>query len=169
MQNKLTRAIANLSQDSQVFNKIAEKHDNYSFEAIQKQYKIIESEFQEMSEGVFNNDVEEVLDSCADVIVTVVGLMQQLEAAGIDVSEACSRIADNNLSKYVKDKREVDLSVNFYKQKGVDVKVSYNPEYNVYMLTDSQGKIRKPSSFKDVYIQDLIPNDLLLKGFPSVQ
>ena len=167
--NKLSLSIANLAQDSQVFNEIAEKHEDYSIEAIRKQFKIIESEFQELSNGVCYNDTEEILDGAVDVIVTVVGLMQQLEAAGIDVSEACNRIAENNLSKYVKDKREADVSVDFYKQKGIDVKVNYNLQYDVYMLTDTAGKIRKPSSFKDVYIQDLIPVELLLKGFPVVQ
>ena len=95
--------------------------------------------------------------------------MQQLESAGIDVVTACERIADNNLSKYVKYLQEANASVQYYKEKGIDVKVSYNPKYGAYMLKDSADKIRKPITFKDVYIQDLIPSELLLKGFPTVQ
>ena len=44
--NKLSLAIAKLAEDSQVFNEIAGKHENYNIEAIRKQFKIIESEFQ---------------------------------------------------------------------------------------------------------------------------
>lgn len=167
--NKLSVAIGNLAQSSQVFNEIAGKDQNFSIEAIRQQFKIIESEFQELSNGVFYNDSEEVLDGCIDVIVTVVGLMQQLQAAGVDVSEACKRIAENNMTKYVKEAEKAQTSVEFYKRKGVDVKVSYNQTYQVYMLKDTNNKLRKPSSFIDVEIKDLIPSEILLKGFPSEQ
>ena len=64
-----------------------------TLEDLKNQFKLIQEEVRELEEGLESNDTVEILDGTLDVLVVTVGLLQQLEDAGLYVD------AGRNLAK----------------------------------------------------------------------
>lgn len=152
------------------FNELAGKDQDYTYGAIASQVALIKEEAKELQEALDNNDPVELLDAVCDLYVVLNGLTQKLLNAGFDVAEAMQAVDDNNFSKFPATTTEVQQSKKWYKEtKGVDVIIERNQKYGVYVLKDSNGKVRKPSSFKDVELTDFVPDQIRMFGFPLVQ
>jgi predicted HAD superfamily Cof-like phosphohydrolase len=171
--NKITNySIFTAYREVEKFNKIAGNLENVTAESISNQFSYI---FEELVEGIdgyeaatnavednyadsldveeaheiIKDSVVEILDSACDLFVTVTGLMQKLEAAGFDVATALKRVNENNMSKYIPANKAIHYDPSFTK--------TLNEEYNVYVLRDSNMKIRKPSGFVSVDLSDCVP------------
>lgn len=82
------------------FNEIAGNNLDTSLASFEAQQKCLVEEVNEISSGLQNKDVEEVLDGVVDTLYVAIGMLHKLKEMGIDVEEAMCRIGENNLSKY---------------------------------------------------------------------
>jgi hypothetical protein len=74
-----------------------------------------------------------------------------MQTLGYDITECANIVGENNLSKYPKTHEEALKSLQDLASKGVNAYVSYNPEYNAYVIRDvKEGKVRKPSGYQKV-------------------
>lgn len=143
------------------FNEIAGNNTKLSIEDFQSQQRCLIEEVNEISEGLANKDVEEVLDGVIDTLYVVIGMLHKLEEMGINTSEAMKRIAENNLSKFPTYSKELsDKTFEQYNLKGINIRSEIKyvglPRNEVLVFTDKNSKIRKPYGFKSVTLKDLV-------------
>ena len=123
--------------------------------ARKQQLSYIQSEVQELADALDDTDLVEELDACMDILVTVFGYIQKLEALGARVGVAMVKTADNNLSKFPTTLEEVQQTQEFYKTvKNKETVFSYNSDYKRYVVRDMNGKYLKPSSFVENDLSD---------------
>lgn len=123
-------------------------------ERLLNQIKIIQSELDELKAGVETDDPLETLDGVADVVVTAFGALQMVEEVS-KAREGLLEVCANNLTKFIQvsdpnAQAIINTSVEYYKEDGVEITVELNRNFNVYVLKDQNGKIRKPSNYKSV-------------------
>lgn len=154
--------ISDLVCDTNEFNSIAGNDTKLTKQDYESQYKVLLEEVYEIKEALDTDNVVELVDGVIDVLVVISGFVQKLENQGINMSKAMELIAENNLSKYTMNAYVADMSVADYKSKGIEVVSEFNKEYCVYVLRDTNGKVRKPINFKSVDISDCIPEGVKL-------
>lgn len=166
--NNLIIAIKNLTADSILFNNIAGTTEVYTKESIEQQLKIILSEVEELVTAFKSETPVSVAAEAVDVVVTVLGLLQKLNNAGIDVPEITDRIGQKNLDKFpdVSQVTLVNDTIKDYADKGITVAPSIN--LGKYVIRDSNGKVRKALGFTPVVLDDCTTDELRF-GFPSLQ
>ena len=148
--NKITNySIFTAYREVEKFNKIAGNLDSVTPESVSNQLSYVFEELTETIDALENGDAVELLDGYCDLLVTVHGLGQKLQAAGFDTQEAEKRVNANNMSKYIPTNETIHYDPSFTK--------TLNEEYNVYVLRDSNMKVRKPSNFQSVDLSDLVP------------
>lgn len=128
------------------FNEVCGNLDNITTDKLALQLDLIQEEYLETVEAFDNNNDVEFLDGTIDMFVVIVGQLLKLEAAGFDVAEAMKRVDDNNLSKFPSLVEDFSYSNEFT--------CTVNEKYNVAVIKDSNGKVRKPLEFKPVDISD---------------
>lgn len=146
-------------KDCYKFNCIAGKDKPSGLEALKQQSELILEEAKETLQAAEENRLEGVLDGCMDVLVTAFGLKQQLEAMGVDTSKAMRLVAQNNLSKFTKSPATAEMTVQYYKNQGIDTSiaaVTYNGE-TYFIIKDKNQKVRKPVTFESVNLSDCLP------------
>lgn len=146
-----------------LFNDIGGNLSNVNREKLIAQAKVVKEEGLELVEAVLGGNNEEILKECIDCMVTVVGMFKMLEQQGYDTMGAWLETNQNNMSKFTTSLIDVDDSIAHYYNKGVIVKAEYNDFYDVYVLKDECGKIRKPLSYKKCSVACYTP-----KGIPPV-
>jgi hypothetical protein len=143
-------SIAAAYESTRVFNSVAGNLTDVDAIDVDNQLNFIFEEMQETITAFEKGDAVETLDGSCDLFVTVAGLMQKLEAAGFNVEEALKRVCQNNMDKYIPVGKHLSYDSAFT--------ATLNEEHNVWVLRDSNQKIRKPSSFQSVELNDLVPN-----------
>ena len=144
MYNKFSDTIAEAYKQVELFNEIASNLDNVTIDSLDNQLSFVYEELVETIDALEAGDDEELLDGCADLFVTVAGLMQKLDAAGFKVAEAITRVNENNLSKF-------NSTGNFQPP---NTNAVYNKQYDLYSFLDKEtGKIRKPTNFLSVDLE----------------
>lgn len=118
------------------------------------QIKIIQSELDELKTGVESDNPLETLDGACDLVVTSLGALQMVDEI-YNAREGLLDVCANNLTKYIQvtdpnAKAIIEDTVAKYKAEGVEIVVNYNKTFGVYVFKDSEGKIRKPVSYKNV-------------------
>lgn len=133
------------------FNLTAGSLDKITKASLDLQIKLIEEEIKELREAFELNDPSQVLAEYTDVIVTSMGLGQMLNKLGLDVMGACKETGRNNLTKFIPNneagKNEVINTLDFYDAQDIYIRVTVNPETNLYVFKDKNGKVRKPSNY----------------------
>lgn len=165
MNEKTKLMIADFAESCYVFNEIAGKDQAVSMLDMKKQLMLIQEEVQEIADGLINNDVVEVLDGVIDALVVTIGMMQKLEALGVNVEEAMERTSANNLSKFTRDIQVANESVKMYSSRSENVKMEYNQKYDVFVLKDANDKVRKPWDFVSNDLSCCVPENLQQHGF----
>jgi hypothetical protein len=131
---------------------------SYIFEELCETIDSIDPHRQSLIEGNFpaNYDINEalvdrtgLLDGACDLFVTVVGLLQKLEAKGYDVGTALQRVCANNLTKFPEINESFTYDSRFTE--------TINEKYGRCVIKDENGKVRKPNDFAPVDLSDLIP------------
>lgn len=154
--------IIDLECDTAEFNDIAGNSKKLTKQDYKAQYKVLLEEVHEIEEALDTDNIVELVDGVIDTLIVTLGFVQKLENQGINMSKAMELIAENNLSKFTMNPYVADLSVMEYKEKGIEVVSEFNKEHCVYVLRDTNGKIRKPNNFKSVVISDCIPEGVKL-------
>ena len=127
---------------------IAGQDKEFSYQFRKQQLSYIQSEVQELVDSLEELDLVEELDACQDILVTVFGYLQKLEALGARVDKAMVKTADNNLSKFPTTLEEVQQTQEFYKTvKNKETVFGYNSDYKRYVVRDMNGKYLKCKSF----------------------
>lgn len=153
------------ASDCYLFNELAGKDTKCSFTDMYQQSMLVHEEVLEIIDGIRHNNPEEVLDGAIDVLVVTLGLLQKLGELGADVSKAMQKTAINNFSKFPTDRVIAVASVDALKEKGVDCSFEYNEEYELYVIKDTNDKVRKPVDFVSNDLLDCIPSELQELGF----
>lgn len=83
--------------DTATINAIAGNDTNGGWDAIDHQLRIIESEFNEMRDGIKARDIGEMRDGIQDLLFTVYGLAWR---AGIDADVDFAEVVRSNLTKF---------------------------------------------------------------------
>lgn len=166
----MRNTLASLSDDSCLFNDIAGTSEDYSKEAIDNQLKIILSEVQEMVTAYNEETPVDLAAEAVDVVVTVIGLLQKLNNAGIDCYTIAKRIGEKNLEKFPTSIALVEATVKDYADKGIKVTAVANTNHFPvkYTIRDEHGKTRKPLGFTKVNLSDCGSKELQY-GFISKQ
>lgn len=150
MKQDIKRALSDLYSDASKFNQIAGNDSKLTWADMKFQVKLLQDELDETKEAIENKDTVELLDGAADVAVVLFGLIRKLEILGFNVDHALYRVSDNNLSKFPYSEQTADDSL----KEGWTA--TYNQSYGVWVIKDENGKIRKPTTFKDVKLGDLV-------------
>lgn len=143
-------SIAAAYESTRVFNSVAGNLTDVDAIDVDNQLNFIFEEMQETITAFEKGDTVETLDGACDLFVTVAGLMQKLESAGFNVEEALKRVCQNNMDKYIPVGKPLSYDAAFT--------ATLNEEHNVWVIYDSNHKIRKPLTFKSVDLSDLVPN-----------
>ena len=134
---------------------IAGQDKEFSYQFRKQQLSYIQSEVQELADALEELDLVEELDACQDILVTVFGYLQKLEALGARVDVAMVKTADNNLSKFPTTLEEVQQTQEFYKTvKNKETVFGYNSDYKRYVVRDMNGKYLKCKSFVENDLSD---------------
>ena len=151
--------------DVYAFNEIAGKDTAATYLDLCKQFALITEELKETAEGLNTNNPVEVLDGVVDVLVTSLGLLQKLEALGFNTQKALYKTAVNNLSKYPNSEQIAMLTAQKFEADNVNVTVTYNSNYDLFVIKDDQDKVRKPVNFVSNNLDDCVPMFVLSNGF----
>ena len=148
--------------DTDSFNRVAGNYDNPDFKSLNNQLELIKEEFNELIKGHNEGDLEEIVDGCADVAVTLFGYMRKLECLyGIDFSDIMQAVGENNLSKFPTEATvAAETSAYYDLEKGIPTSVTYNSDYKCYVIRNAEtGKILKPLGFTAVDLKPFLPKE----------
>jgi len=134
---------------TQKFNEISGNLDNITTQSIALQLDLIQEEYLETVQAYDDKNMQEICDGAADMFIVVCGLLQKLDTHGCDMEEVLNRVCENNLSKYP----PVGASVRYDPSHTVTV----NEKYQVQVIKDVNGKVRKPLDFVPVNLYGCIP------------
>ena len=140
------------------FGIIAGKDGVPSEDDLKNQVRLITEESKELKDTFeMGEPLINTLQELTDVLVVSFGLLEQFRKLNYDVDGALLAVADCNLSKFTKDRDEAWKSMEEYHDTGVDVTVDYNEDYKVYVIKDTNDKVRKPIGFKKVNLEEFKP------------
>lgn len=144
--------ISDFDLEVETFNIISGNLKNVNYDSLNLQIKLIEEESKELREAFDNNDKPEILKEAIDLAVVTLGFLQKLQAQGYDVSTAMSVVASNNLDKFPSSKSIADSTVLMNKGWYLE----HNEDYNVYVIKDANGKVRKPLDYSKVDLSKFV-------------
>lgn len=141
-----------LYQEVLIFNTLAGNLDNVDKNSIALQLDLQQEEYIETVDAFDNKDAIELVDGAIDQIVVGLGLLQKLEAAGVNVEDAFTRINQNNLSKF----SDSILS------QPPNTTAEFNKRWEKWVFKDKNtGKVKKPLDFSPVELSSVNTGKLL--------
>jgi len=152
--NQKVSALDQLFIDTEQCCNIAGQSYDVTTEGKLQQFDIIQEEVKELLNAIGHNDLTEQLDACVDTLVTVFGFMLKLQYQGADLDKAMLKTGANNLTKFPADRDTAEATIQKYKDKNVQVGISFNPVYNRWVIKDINGKYKKPVEFVDNDLSD---------------
>lgn len=155
-----TYTIYDFKKDQDTFNEISGQADKVSHSDLLNQLNLVKEEVFELEADTQMLNFEGIAAETIDVVFTALGLVQKLEKKGINMQKAMGIIAKANLSKFPVSCEDVKESVDYYSDREIPVKVSYNSAYDVYVIKDENDKVRKSVNFVKADISDCIPSYL---------
>ena len=112
-------------------------------------YKLIEEEFNELSDACKSEDIKEIIDGAGDLIWVTIRLLQKL---GISSSDVIREIYHSNMSKFDTNEKDANITKENYLKKGVDCRTEIikNDEVLIYICKrNSDNKVLKSHLFKE--------------------
>lgn len=155
-----TYTLNDFKKDQDAFNLISGQSGKTSYEDIKNQLDLVKEEVFELDADVQTLNFEGIVGETVDVVFTILGLVQKLENKGINMLKAMEIVAKANLSKFPAVYSDVKESEEFYKNKEIPVKISYNEHYGVFVIKDENDKVRKSVNFVKADVSECIPSKL---------
>lgn len=126
---------------------------------IRNQTERVVEEVNETLDATIDQDMLELIDGVADIMVVAIGLYQKLQLCGVDVAEALERVCDNNLTKFHETEDHANETVKFYQDLDIEtfvrlVTMEDGVEY-FGVIRKSDGKLLKPHDFVGVDLTDI--------------
>lgn len=156
----MTYNTSNFQKDQDIFNIISGQAEKTSIEDIKNQLKLIKEEVFELEADVETGNYVGMTGELVDVLFTTLGMIQKFEGLGVNMNKAMQIIAEANLSKFPALYQEAEESQEFYESKGIEVNISYNETYDVYILKDENNKVRKDVNFVKADVSSCVPEEL---------
>lgn len=152
----------------ELFNEIAGNFNLVTQESLVAQANVVEEEGRELLEAALEGNPNEILKECIDCLVVVHGMAQMLQEQGYDVLGAWNAVNKNNLSKFPLTEKEACESVDALSDQGVFCTIETNDHYQVYVIKDENGKVRKPLNYKKCSVAAYTPKGIMPKlSFPE--
>ena len=149
------------AEDCFAFNEIADKDTVRTKQDLRNQLNLIKEELNETIAALEKDDYVDVADGFCDIMVTTLGLGQQLSNLKVDIYGAMQSTAINNHSKFVYYDDDSDFtikkSLEKYRSDGITILVEFNTDYNSFILKDINNKIRKPYGFISNNLDRFVP------------
>lgn len=125
-----------------VFGNQKGEYGTPNWEKAAKQLHLIQEELAELVEGIEKQDVTEVRDAIADVLVTAYGMAHIL---GIDADADMAAVQESNLSKLCKTEDEIAQTLAYYENEvGIEVYAGGElPKAFIKSAKDQNGKDSK--------------------------
>lgn len=139
------------------FNVIAGNFDIVTVDKLKAQLKLCKEELDEAIDDLEAGNMVGTLDGAVDMFVTGSGFMLQLERMGFNVNEALVRVNANNLTKYPTVKTFAEDLV----PEGATA--TFNRQHGRWVFKDANGKVKKPTNFVSVNINDLVPRPAMTR------
>lgn len=146
-----------------LFNEIAGNLDNVTNDKLLAQAKVVREEGIELLEAVKDGNPNEILKEAVDVLVTIHGFIKMLEEQGYDVLGAFNEVNINNLSKFPLTEKEAVDSAEMLSEQGIPCNIEENKHFQVFVLKDQFGKIRKPINYKKCSVAPYTPKGIMPK------
>lgn len=172
MQNKMSE----LYTLTKKFNTISGSINELSEKAFIEQYTYVREEFREMVDTFGDDDLgcarlsletrmlEPLLDDCLDVVITVFGMLQKLEALGVDINQAAVDTAHNNLSKYPSSPAIAHETVERKRLEGIETRAVFNEAENCFAIRNvATGKIVKCIGYTPNNLRKYITQEVITK------
>jgi hypothetical protein len=152
-----------------LFNEIAGKETVSTKQDVLNQIKLIQEEVKELYDDFMSNNPVKTLDGLVDVLVTSMGLSQQLENLGFDVDKSLMDTAENNLTKYTKDGGVAAATQEYYERKGVHTVVEFNVKHQIWVVKNKlTNKVLKPVNFESNDLTSCVPETFIEKGWDAL-
>lgn len=129
--------------DVKLFNTLAGNLKDVKLESIDAQLGFCFEELEEAITSLEEKDMRNLVKEVCDMFVTTAGMIQKLQAAGVDMELALQVVNENNLTKFPKTMSESNIE----RSEELGYKVEYNAQYSRFMLKDSVGKVKKPPNY----------------------
>jgi hypothetical protein len=129
--------------DVKLFNKLAGNLAFVQPESIDAQLGFCFEELAEAIESFEQGDMFNFVKEVCDMFVVTAGLIQKLQASGIDMESALKIVNENNLTKFPKEMTESDRM----QAESIGLTPVFNEQHNRWMLKDPIGKIKKPANY----------------------
>ena len=127
-------------------------------DSITLQMMLIEEEFQETLDAMSDENLEEVLDGAADLIVVAAGLIHKL---GYNPNDIMKIVNESNLSKFCDSEEEADKSVAHYQKSSRYSNVYWEKVGNKYVVFGwltgaNKAKILKSVNYKEADFSHIV-------------
>lgn len=132
-------------QDIEQFNHISGNFDKPVDTNLE--FTMMKEELHEYYNACTDGDVENQMDALGDLFVVLWGTICK-HGWRDKFPHILANICAANGSKFCATEAQAYASVQHYAQGGIDVAYEYNAEYQVYVIKDLDGKIRKGINFK---------------------
>ena len=142
------------------FNEIGGNFKDITEDSFISQVLVNKEEAFELWNAIYMKEGEaQILKEAIDNFVTIVGFLKILEKKGYDVENALIHVGENNLDKFISfdDPCLVQETIDFYKEQGINVTAENNTEYELTVIKDENGKIRKPVGYVKADVSKFIP------------
>lgn len=152
----------NFKSDCYEFNTLAGKGQLIDKNSVNAQIDLIVEELKETRAEFYRGSVMGLTDGVMDVLVTTFGLMQKLQAMGVDVWGAAKAVAENNLSKFITDPDVVTATLDYYERNKPEEEVRIEIVKQergrpvMWVAKNKVGKVMKPSNFRAVRLEGFV-------------
>jgi hypothetical protein len=157
MSNNIQTAYEQVRKFNQIAGNLNSSNHEATLNTIEKQISFIQEEVEEAYDAFTAEDIQEVVDGACDAFVTVAGLMQELEAAGVNIEKALARVCANNLTKFPTT-FEHNNNPEAYMPQG-DVTAHHTDYGHVVYKRNIDGKVMKPVNYVPVDLSGTFPVD----------
>jgi len=127
---------------------------------VRNQTELVVEEAGETLDACIEEDMTELIDGVADIMVVAIGLFQKLQLCGIDIDEALQLVCDNNLEKFHSTAEHANETLESFREKGVEtfVRLSTMEDGTEYyaVIRKSDGKMLKPHDFVGVDLSEVV-------------
>lgn len=162
--NNMWYGLDDFNFDIDEFNSISGQYSKTDKESIDNQIKLVEEETKEVREAFDTGDYLELTKETIDLLYVSIGLLSKLEVLGIDVGHAMKEVAKNNLSKFPASEELANKTLADFTSKGIKCNISYDEDYEVFVIKDENQKVRKPLGYKKADISKFVPSSLITKN-----
>jgi len=146
--SKLTKAYVAVEQ----FNEICGNLPEVNEASLDLQISLCYEEMVEVIDAFEQRDMKELAKEVADLWIVVAGLVQKMRHTGVDMGSVIEAVCEDNLDKFIPQGQPLQYDSAFT--------ASLNQKFGRWVIKDSNGKVRKASTYKKADVSQYVLKDL---------